>query len=581
MSLDSAPGPTGDIGDGGAYDVVIVGGGPVGVAAAVELGTRRLSVLLVERGDGVVRYPTAESVDTASMELLRRWGVADEVPRSGFPADARRDISFVSRMTTYELARFPRPSNADRRDTTGGLSPEGGVWWPKFWFDPVLRERAAAEPTVSLRYGWTCEGFEDGTDGVSVRLSSAEHGGRTVQARRLLACDGAGSPVRRALGIGSLRDSADVRARWQGAFVRLPGLRERIPHAPAVQYYLVNPRRMILGSLDGGDLWRVTYPLKDGESPGPGEVRAAVAEALDRAAGEVEVLDTREWSGDAVVADSFRSGRVLLAGDAAHRMWPSGGHGMNTGLGDVANLGWKLEAVLRGWAPDTLLDTYTAERRPHAERLVRRAWHNYRADNAILPDPALDDPANKEARVVAGDRITAARRTEWHSLGIQLGVRYPRSPLIVPDGTPEPPEDPEEYVPTARPGHRAPHIALADGRSVLDLFRGRFTLLNLAPATDSGPLAQAFRNRRIPLDEAWAGARGARELYGRAIALVRPDGIVAWRGDHCPADPDALVARVTGNTSGTGGADSASAADGTGGAGSTGVAGSAGVAREN
>src|SRR5882762_10148287 len=105
------------------------------------------------------------------------------------------------------------------------------------------------------------------------------------------------------------------------------------------------------------------------------------------------------------LSETFRSGHVLLAGDAAHRMWPSGGHGMNTGLGDVANLGWKLEAVLRGWAPDTLLDTYTAERGPHAERIVRRAWHNYRADTAIRPDLDLDEPDAHEARARAGERI--------------------------------------------------------------------------------------------------------------------------------------------------------------------------------
>ncbi|WP_405793720.1 FAD-dependent monooxygenase [Streptomyces sp. NBC_01506] len=427
----------------------------------------------------------------------------------------------------------------------------------RFWFDPTLRERAAAEPTVELRHGWTCEGFEDSEsvdgrsedgrlaggrsedgrlaggadDGVALRLASETYGKRSVRARYLVACDGAGSPIRKALGIGSLRDSADVRARWQGAYVRLPGLRRNVPHAPAVQYYLLNPRRMILGSLDGGDLWRVTYPLADGESPAPADVRATVAGALDGAADEVEILDTREWTGDAVVAESFRAGHVLLAGDAAHRMWPSGGHGMNTGLGDVANLGWKLEAVLRGRSPDTLLDTYTAERRPHAERLVRRAWHNYRADKAIRPDPALDDPAESEARVLAGERITATRRTEWRSLGVQLDVRYDSSPLIVPDGTPDPPADPEAYVPTARPGHRAPHFTLADGRSVLDLFRGRFTLLNFAPAVDSGALARAFRNRGIPLDEEWAGAPGAcpqspawPATPGRHLSPVAPEG---------------------------------------------------------
>jgi 2-polyprenyl-6-methoxyphenol hydroxylase-like FAD-dependent oxidoreductase len=117
MELTSAAGPTGNI-TAEAYDAVIVGGGPVGLATAIDLGTRGRSVLLVERDDGVVRYPTAESIDTASMELLRRWGMSKVVLASGFPADYRRDIAFVSHLTGYELARFPRPSNAERRVTT-------------------------------------------------------------------------------------------------------------------------------------------------------------------------------------------------------------------------------------------------------------------------------------------------------------------------------------------------------------------------------------------------------------------------------------------------------------------------------
>jgi len=545
MNIVSAPGPTGDLTRTG-YDVVVVGGGPVGLATAIELGRRHLTVLLVERDDGVIRYPTAESVDVASMELLRRWGMAHLVEQAGFPADEKRDIAFVSRMTTYELARFPRPSNAERRSTTQGLSPEGGGWWPKFWFDPALRARAQAEPTVELRYGWLCESVEDGPEDVCVRLSSAEHGERVVHARYVVACDGAGSPIRRALGIASIRDVSDTRARWQGAFTRLPGLRERTAHAPAVQYYLMNPRRMILGSLDGADLWRVTYPLLDGEQPTAADVRNAIVAALDCEADDVEVLDTREWSGDAVVAETFQSGHVLLAGDSAHRMWPSGGHGMNTGLGDVANLGWKVEAVLRGWSPPALLDTYTTERRPHCERMVRRAWANYRADLALLSDPGLDDSERGTDRDAVTRQIIGTRQSEWRSLGLQLGLTYNDSPLVVPDDTPEPAPSAEDYIPTARPGHRAPHVTLPDGASTLDLFRGHFTVLYLDSAVGGDDLAEAMRRRAIPVDEAWAGTEEARGVFQCAVALIRPDGIVAWRGAAMPEDPEHLIDQVTG-----------------------------------
>jgi hypothetical protein len=178
--------------------------------------------------------------------------------------------------------------------------------------------------------------------------------------------------------------------------------------------------------------------------------------------------------------------------------------------------------------------------------MVRRAWHNYRADNAILPQPTLDDPGQEETRAVLGERIVSTRQTEWRSLGAQLDVRYAESSLVVSDGTPEPAIDPEQYVPTARPGHRAPHVALPDGRSVLDLFRGRFTLLNLTPTADSSALVEAFRSRRIPVDVEWVDAEGIREAYGCAVALIRPDGIVAWRGDSCPIDPDLVVDQVTG-----------------------------------
>jgi hypothetical protein len=212
----------------------------------------------------------------------------------------------------------------------------------------------------------------------------------------------------------------------------------------------------------------------------------------------------------------------------------------------VANLGWKLDAVLEGWAPETLLDSYTGERRPHCERMVQRAWHNYRADNAIISDPTLDNIDQVAARERLGRQIVATRQTEWRSLGAQLDVRYAASTLIIPDGTPEPAAYPETYEPIARPGHRAPHVALPDGRSTLDLFRGRFTLLNVTTDAAISPLVEAFRTRHVPLDVEYLNSEDAQRIYGCAVALIRPDGIVAWRGNTCPPDPEAVVDQITG-----------------------------------
>jgi hypothetical protein len=225
-------------------------------------------------------------------------------------------------------------------------------------------------------------------------------------------------------------------------------------------------------------------------------------------------------------------------------MWPSGGHGMNTGLGDVANLGWKLEAVLRGWAPARLLDTYTTERRPHCERMIRRAWYNYRADLALRPDPALDDPQRTAERDAISRQIHTTRASEWRSLDAQLGISYADSPLVVTDGTSEPADG---VVLTACPGHRAPHITLPDHTSTLDLCRGRFTLLHLTPTAASGGLALALRNRGFPVDEHRISAPDVHAVYRYAVALIRPDGILAWRADTAPDDPEHLVNQLTGH----------------------------------
>jgi len=307
-----------------------------------------------------------------------------------------------------------------------------------------------------------------------------------VRAQFVVACDGAGSSIRRTLGIAAARDSDQTRARLAGR------LRQA---ARAAGAYSARPGSAVLPgqSPPGSFLGSLRRSASFGASPTRSRTRSApplrmceppIADALECAVEAVEVFDTREWSGDAVVAESFRSGHVLLAGDAAHRMWPSGGHGMNTGLGERSQP--RLEAGSRVVRLGAGLPARHLHRRarPHCERMVRRAWHNYRADNAILPEPTLDDPGQRQARKLIGERIVSTRHNR---------VALARSPArralsrVV-----------RWSFPTAPPSRHRPRAIRADGATgtprptrryatdapMLDLFRGRFTLLK--PGTYRG-----------------------------------------------------------------------------------------------
>jgi 2-polyprenyl-6-methoxyphenol hydroxylase-like FAD-dependent oxidoreductase len=529
--------------------VLIVGGGPVGLALAIELGWRGVPCLLLEQSDGRITYPTAESINTRTMEHLRRWGLAARLRAEGFPPDYPRVVRFVTRVVGYELARFERPSNREQPWHVRHLSPEGQLWCPKFWFDPLLRERAAAFPTTRIRLGWRLERFQQTAEGVVAEAVEVATGRReTIRAAYLVGCDGGSSTVRRALGIalcGRFAEGYNL-----GVYFRAPTLLATTPLGPASQYFVVNRDcRAIVAAVDGRERWRLTLRVA------PEEVeRIDVRQALRLAIGAdlpVEILDVRPWAGHAVVAEHYRVGRVFLAGDAAHLNWPSGGFGMNTGVGDGVDLGWKLAAVYQGWGGAYLLDSYELERRPIAVRNVEEASRNKATDLALPIPPELEEAsaAGERARRALGALIEQVRRREWHTLGLQLGYRYDPSPLCLPDGTPPPPDDPGEYVPTARPGSRAPHAWLPDGRSTLDLFGRGFTLLRLrARDVDTRPLEAAARAVGLPLTVVDLDEPAIAALYERRLVLVRPDGHVAWRADAPPADAAALIDRVRGAT---------------------------------
>jgi hypothetical protein len=264
----------------------------------------------------------------------------------------------------------------------------------------------------------------------------------------------------------------------------------------------------------------------------------------------VEWLGLSIWSRRSLVAESYGKGRVFLAGDAVHQLSPTGALGMNTGIGDAVDLGWKLAAAVQGWGGPKLLASYDAERRPIGLRNVGMAAEFYLAHEHFEDGlSAIEDDSEqgRALRARLGRELERDVGAMFRTVGLQLGYRYEDSPICISDGTPAPPDDPEKFVPSARPGSRAPHVVLRDGRSTLDFYGRGFVLAQFgADAPDGAEIAAAAAARGVPFRSVTIEEPEAAELHERKLVLVRPDGHVAWRGDREPADVLGTIDRVRG-----------------------------------
>jgi hypothetical protein len=256
------------------------------------------------------------------------------------------------------------------------------------------------------------------------------------------------------------------------------------------------------------------------------------------------------WTRRSAVAERYSRGRVFLAGDAVHQLSPTGALGMNTGIGDAVDLGWKLAATLDGWGGYGLLASYDSERRPVGLRNVAMTTDFYLAHDQFAGGLATiedDSDRGRQLRAQIGERIVREVGAMFRTIGLQLGYRYEDSPICIPDGTPAPPDAPDAVIPSARPGARAPHVGLRDGRSILDFFGHSFVLLRFgADAPDGAALAKAAAARGVPMKTVAVPESEAASLYERKLVLVRPDGHVAWRGDSLPGDLIEIMDRVRG-----------------------------------
>ena len=532
--------------------VLIAGAGPVGLTLAMELAYRNVHCLVVEQTDGSVDFPTTNLANTRTVEHLRRWGIADRMRfKSGYPTDYPRNYLFITRMDGHEIARFDHPANGDPASRSP-FSPEGRLWISKPYFDPVLHQYVATLPQVEVRYCTAFESFQQDDQKVMAKIIDAKAGkDETIEADYLVGCDGGRSNIRRALGIqyqGVFSQGVNVAVLFRSPLLKF------IKLGPAVMYQIINAQiNGTVAAVDGKELWRLNIRNVKQEQidalNAPEKLRYALGGDIP-----FELLDVRPWTGHCVVTEKYQDNRVFLAGDAAHLNWPTGGFGMNTGVGDAVDIGWKLAAVLQGWGEAHLLDSYTAERKPIAMINVNEAAEmraNYDNQTPFSPKIGEIDDEGKQLRDQARAAIMRTRAKEFQndSAGIELGYRYENSPICVPDGTPAPLLDHGLYVPSTWPGVRAPHVWLEDGRSTLDLFGKGFVLLNLSGATITSTITEAANRVKLPLEVVTIDEPKVREIYERVFVLVRPDGHVAWRGDTIPANAAEIIDTVRGAVS--------------------------------
>lgn len=535
--------------------VLISGGGPSGLFLSLDLASRGIPSVVIEPRTTVdPARPRAKTTNARTMTHLRRLGLADALRAAApLPVEYAQDVIFCTGLagpSAHELRTFRQAFQL----VPGryGPQPECGQQVPQPVLEEVLRAAVAESSMVTLLTGWRVEGVtahpggaHSGTAGAGSAVVVADGAGstRTIAAEFVVGADGGSSAVRRSLGIRLEGGSAALSN--ISILFRSKGLGSAITLPPAVQYWVVGGETAgMVGRMDLADTWWAIIQGVDAAAAGGLADHDAVAMVRELVGTDVDVnvVATDPWTARMLLAPGYGRDGVFLVGDAAHLNPPWGGHGFNTCIGDAANLAWKIAASLDGWGGPGLLASYGLERRPVAARTIRDAATNGEALAYHFADPALRSAGGDGLRArQAAYQALAVKQSEFDSLGLVLGYAYGDSPLVVPDGSPVPAEDPIRYVASASPGALLPHAWLDASTSVYSRLGPDFTLLADAAALGGAqakqvfaPVLDAAARRGIPVAVAAVGPSDdgtpMAELWGADAVLVRPDQHVAWRG---------------------------------------------------
>ena len=528
--------------------VIIVGAGPVGLTLAIDLGRRGVRCILLEQKDAPQFLPKMERCNARTMEIYRRLGIAQKVRDAGFPRDAPMDVFIVTSLVEPPLLHLPYASVAQAQAeiaacTDGSMPLEPYQLISQYTLEPLLKSVAETLPSVDVRYGHEFISFEQNNGGVSAQV---KRGNTTseLSGQYLVGCDGGSSNVRRQLGI-KLQGEANL-LQLRQALYRCDDLFDRIPIGKGRHYHVADAHSTFLIVQDSTRHFTL-HSVVDSDDDMRTMFEQTVAMPV-----KYEMLSCQPWRQNLLLADSYGQGRVFLAGDAVHLVIPTGGLGMNSGVGDAIDLSWKLAATLNGWGGPALLASYEIERRQIGERNVEASRHASRGRRAwrTAYKPNIRDKTSEgvETRANLTRIADVEQRKSNEMIGAELGYRYAGSPIVFPEIGDAPEPDFMKYVPTTWPGARLPHIWLADGTALHDRIGDGYTLLRLAGAqADSANLARAFASYSAPFTVLDIGEDQPRDIYGYDLLLLRPDLHVVWRGNRLPDNSAKLAALATGH----------------------------------
>ena len=524
------------------FQVIIVGGGPVGTALALDLGLKGIRCALVETRTALAQIPKGQNLTHRTLEHFWRWGIVDELHAARLMP---RDYP-IGEITAYGSLASDYWQAPAGRELVRPYYFQDNERLPQYRMEAVLRERLAQLSNVETRFGWAAQLIEQDADGARVSIAEEGEGGLDVlEADYAVGCDGARSIVREQAGIAC--SGTDFEQRMMLMVFRSRELHRHLQRFPVRSTYRVmhpdlNGYWQFFGRVDADEAWFFHAPVPAGSSESTFDFHGLI----QRAAGfnfSCEFDHVGFWDLRVAVAERYQAGRVFIAGDAAHSHPPYGGFGLNNGLEDAVNLGWKLAARLQGWGGDTLLWSYGEERRPVIEEVA-----NHFIAARIAQDAAFLARYNPQRGRAEFERAWAARESDIGA-GVQAyEPNYAGSQIIAgPQGGVSGARGTHSF--RARPGHHLAPRILSSGRNVFEELGPGFTLLTFD--AERGPVdafVRAAERAGVPLKVIRDSYAGERTAYEQKLVLVRPDQFVAWAGDTPPDDPISLIDQIAGRT---------------------------------